>query len=360
MVQVFDATMPAAVSPCLLRADNFASSTRTPWGGTHIISHYKRAWLRPDQIGCRVGESWELSVGELGSADLADVSLRDRIAADPRAWLGAEAERGATTSLLVKLMDTADDLSVQLHPFDDDPALAVDEAGKEEAWLVVRADPGAVIHLGLRQGVTEAQMRSVLASGGDASSLLRRWPAEPGDFYLVQPGTPHAVGRGITLVEPQTATAGKRAMTYRYWDWNRRYNAQGVLDPSGSPRELHVERALAATRWPGLAPIDPPHTRIGEAQRHAEARWQPLCGPEQAPCRSSALRVGRLAGQGMLALPDWNVLRALTVLEGRITLDDGGTPLTIAAGQTAALPACATKLQAQLDAAHAVISAIAV
>jgi len=365
MVQVFGAAMSTRIPPFLLRADNVTTIERTPWGGTHLADRFKRDVLGPAWAGRPIGESWELSAGnELPSADLDGRLLRDRIQGDPAAMLGREAQLGGnTTALLVKLLDARDDLSVQIHPFDNDPALAPDEAGKAEAWLVVRADEGASIHLGLRDHVDEPLMRQTLRDGGDVSQLLRRWHVAPGDFFVVEPGTPHAIGRGVTLVEPQTATAGKRAMTYRYWDWNRRYDGSGRLDPNGKSRELHVERAIAVTRWPGRDGVEPPFSRNGAADLTAIATWQTLCGPaphESTSRTSNALRVARLSGTGDLAVPDWNVLRALTVLEGAVDLRSADTLLRVDAGRTAVLPASATDLRVQLRAAQAVVSAVVV
>ena len=70
-------------------------------------------------------------------------------------------------------------------------------------------------------------------SSGDASALLRFVPVAPGDFFTIGPGTPHAIGPGLTLVEPQQVLPGRRGLTYRYWDWNRRYDAEGRPDPQG-------------------------------------------------------------------------------------------------------------------------------
>lgn len=359
MVQVFGATMSFAVPPFLLRSDNFTSEQRTPWGGTYLARHIKRHLVGAGDQERRIGESWEFSTTtDLPSVDLSGTSLRDRIALQPAEFLGAEAKDGNDrTSLLVKLLDAADDLSVQIHPPDDDPALNPTETGKAEAWLVVHAEPDAAIYLGLKPRVDASHMRRVLAAEDDLSTLLHRWPVQPGDFFVVEPGTPHAIGRGVTLVEPQTATGGKQPVTYRYWDWNRRYDAEGRIDPSGVARSLHVERAIRVTRWPGDVPAAQPTFRAGAPSVHGSARWEPLCGPSEAPCVSSALRVGRLVGHGELALPGWNVLRALTVIEGQVTLTGASHVLTIATGQTAVVPACVATITAHLDSAHAVLSA---
>lgn len=359
MVQVFGATMSFAVPPFLLRSDNFTSDQRTPWGGTYLARHIKRRALGPGHDSKRIGESWELSATrELPSVDLRGEPLRDRIARQPTELLGAEATHaGANTSLLVKLLDAADDLSVQIHPRDDDPKLAATETGKAEAWLVVHAEPDAAIYLGLKDNVNESTMREVLTGGGDLSQLLQRWPAEAGDFFVVEPGTPHAIGRGIVLVEPQTARDGREPVTYRYWDWNRRYDASGRVGPAGVGRPLHVQRALEVTRWPKGEAAAPPFLRAGAAKVLDGARFEALCGPDTATCHSSALRVGRFVGSGAIAVPDWDVLRALTVLEGNVTLSWPTDTLLVEAGQTAVVPACATGISARLDSAHAVLSA---
>lgn len=359
MVQVFGATMSFAVPPFLLRSDNFTSGQRTPWGGTYLASHIKRHALGPEHHGKRIGESWEFSTTrDLPSVDLHGEPLRDRITRQPAELLGAEANDGGTnTSLLVKLLDAADDLSIQIHPRDDDPKLAATETGKAEAWLVIHAEPDAAIYLGLKDNVDESTMREVLTACGDLSQLLQRWPAQAGDFFVVEPGTPHAIGRGIVLVEPQTARHGREPVTYRYWDWNRRYDAGGRVDPTGVGRLLHTDRALEVTRWPAGEAAAPPFLRAGAPKVLDGARFEPLCGPDTAPCHSSALRAGRLVGSGAVAVPDWNVLRALTVLEGNVTLSWPTDTLIVGAGQTAVVPACVTGLTARLDAGHAVVSA---
>lgn len=295
----------------LLCADNFTPQTRTPWGGTRIRA------LKHMTPGL-VGESWELSVEPSFPSRCADGELlADRIARAPEAWLGREVSR-AGTGLLVKLLDAADELSVQIHPRDDYPALAADESGKPECWYVVERDPGAGLYIGLAPGVDEAAMRRALETG-DVARLLAFVPVEPGDFFSIDAGTPHCIGRGVMLVEPQRVLPGKRGVTYRYWDWNRRYDAQGHLDPNGEPRALHREHALAVTEWDRRAL---PRVRAGAPDIEGAASIEKLGG--------GALDVWRLTGTGTIALPGAGSLRALTVLEGTAIAGAGRT-LAIAA-----------------------------
>src|SRR5262245_61367779 len=140
--------------PEKIRPDNFTPATRTPWGGTRILSRYKPALIKAQEI---VGESWEVSVEPSFPSRFADSSetLAERIAADPMSWLGRDvaARYGGQTPLLVKLLDAADHLSLQVHPTDGDPALAAGESGKPEAWVVLDVDPGCGLYLGFREGV---------------------------------------------------------------------------------------------------------------------------------------------------------------------------------------------------------------
>lgn len=160
-------------------------------------------------------------------------------------------------------------------------------------------------------------------------------------------------------------TPGKRGVTYRYWDWNRRYDAAGARDDSGTPRALHVADALAVTDWDaprGDAFVGSICHRAGPAHVGGPAQHDPLSGPG-APRASRHLEVARLHGTGALALPACDALRGLTVVEGAISLEGEGFALEVAAGHTAAIPAAATAsggVRARLDGAHALLTAVLV
>ncbi len=356
-------TCPHGAEPILLGLDNFTPPSRTPWGGRRIAGRYKRALLglREGAQAPLVGESWELSVEpDFPSRDVHGRSLPELFAEDLEAYLGpAEAAIGGAR-LLVKLLDAAEPLSVQIHPADGAPGLGPGESGKPEAWYVIERDAGAGLYVGLRHGVSEARLRSAIEAGEDVSSLFFFVPVEPGDFFVIEAGTPHAIGPGVTLVEPQRVLPGRRGLTYRYWDWNRRYAADGAPSPDGAPRALHLAEALGATNWAGpreaalLARI---RRRVGRADVGGEPRLDPLAGPG-GPVPSNDLAVARVSGTGRLELPPERRLRALTVVEGVVTLRGEGYAVEVAAGRTAALPAGLGRATAELDRAHGVVSAI--
>jgi mannose-6-phosphate isomerase len=137
--------------------------------------------------------------------------LSDAITADPVAWLGREhvARYGANPALLVKLLDAGQRLPVHVHP---DRSFAAEHLaspyGKTEAWIVLEADPGAVVHMGFSRDVGAAEL-SGWVRNQDVSAMLgatNQVPVAAGDAVLCPAGTPHAIGAGVLVVELQEPT----------------------------------------------------------------------------------------------------------------------------------------------------------
>jgi len=344
--------------PLLLRPDNFTPPARTPWGGRKIPDRLKAdAGL---QVRGVVGEAWELSVEPDFPSRIVDGPTLDAVLRSDPALLGRETGLGST-ALLVKLVDAADDLSVQIHPNDADPRLTEDQSGKPEAWYVIEAEPGAGVYLGFREGVSRRDVEAAIDAQEAVDALMAFVPVSSGDVFLIEPGTPHAIGRGILLLEPQRVAPGKRGITYRYWDWNRKYDAAGRLDPEGRGRGLDRERALDVTSWDGPredALLERVRYRAGSAPITGSARSEVLTSPA-GPLRSDVFHVRRLAGSGELELIADKRLRSLTVLDGRVALHDDRNVLELGSGQTAALPACLGTLRVELDQGHAVLCTLA-
>ncbi len=343
--------------PVLLRADNFAPAARTPWGGRKIAGNYKQAWLLDGSRDRVVGESWEISVEPDFPAQIEGGPLLSHfIAQAPELVLGREHARGrAATALLVKLIDTAEPLSVQIHPSDDYVGLSPGECGKPESWYVVDREPGAGLYLGFRPETREEDVRQALREGISLEPLLRFVPVEPGDFFVIDAGTPHAIGRGLTLVEPQHVLPGQRGITYRYWDWGRRYDANGQPSSEGALRPLHIEHALNVTAWDRMR--DPDFvssiaTRAGAPSLTDAPSVRPLAGPEGVA--SEWLRVSRLSGTGRLPCPQTGTLLGVTVLDGSVSAGNA----TAHRGRSLVIPANYTG-DLVLSHAHALLSSVA-
>lgn len=325
--------------PQLLRADNLTPPTRTPWGGGRILGRYK-AGLNLQVAGDRVGESWEVSVEPSFPSLLQHTpcTLAEAITAAPELWLGAAvaARHGGQTPLLIKLLDTAAALSVQVHPQSDDPDLGAEESGKPEAWIILDADPGAGIYLGFKSGVEREQVRACLDAGGQLDALLNFVAVRAGDAFHITAGTPHAIGPGVTLIEPQMVTPGRRGVTCRFWDWNRRYDAAGCLSPDGALRPLQVQRSLALTDWGaprGAAAVDacrlsPQTEAVGDIRRDR------LNGV-------SWCEITRWRGSGRFELPAAGTMTALICVGGTAEVTGGGGQIDLRAGRSAVVPAAA-------------------
>ena len=96
------------------------------------------------------------------------------------------------------------------------------------------ATPGAKVYVGFRSHVSLNLIEETLAAHEDLHPLMYAYDVAPGDVFVIEPGVPHAIGAGITLIEPQRVVTGCRGVTYRYWDWNRKYDVNGQESPDGN------------------------------------------------------------------------------------------------------------------------------
>jgi len=221
------------------------------WGG-RALERFGKV-LPPE---ARIGESWELadlpesiprgrSVIEGGPLD--GRTLREAIAAHRDDIMGAASltEDGGFP-LLIKFLDARQNLSVQVHP---DAAYVQEHPEahlKSEAWVVLDAEPGAVIYKGLKPGVDREQFIAAIETGA-VPQVLGEVPAVPGECHYLPSGTLHALGAGIVVAEVQTPSD----TTFRVYDWGREHGP--------SPREMHIAEAIECMSFgpPPGASVDP-------------------------------------------------------------------------------------------------------
>lgn len=160
----------------------------------------------------------------------------------------------AAESLLVKCLFTSEKLSIQVHPDDALAQATGHPRGKEEAWYVLSAEPGATIGAGFSQDLTPEQLRAA-ALDGSVEELMVWHPVQPGDFFYVPAGTVHAIGAGLSLLEIQQNVD----LTYRLYDYGRPRPLQldeAVEASVAAPLVRHPVQALGPTRE---VLIDAPH-----------------------------------------------------------------------------------------------------
>jgi mannose-6-phosphate isomerase len=209
-------------------------------------------------------------------------------AARPIGEIWFEAPAGADADLLVKFLFTSERLSIQVHPDDAAAQEAGHARGKDEAWLILSAEPDARIALGTRRPLAPEELRQA-ALDGSIVDLVDWRPVSPGDFIYSPAGTIHAIGGGISLIEVQQNCG----VTYRLYDYGR-------------DRELHLDAGLAAARSGAFEnpsrseEVRPGRTVLFRGGKFVVERWQGLGPITLSPARDRPLWITPLAGGGRL------------------------------------------------------------
>ena len=288
---------------------------RYMWGGRRLGSLLGK----PLGPGNDYAESWEVvdrhedqSMVQFGP--LAGATLGELVRERGQELLGVHHPK-QQFPLLVKFLDARKNLSLQVHPNDEQAARQTQpDSGKTEAWVVVAAEPGSLIYAGLRPGVDRSDLERAVLSGTCEEKLHRFEPAV-GDCVFLPSGTVHALGAGLLVAEIQQSSD----TTFRLFDWNR-------PGPDGNPRPLHVEQALEVIVF-DRGPIAPQRPRPGqstgqeilvECEHFVLRRWR-LDRPQ------------RIGGDSQCHI--------VTVVEGSIQMEGAPSGEALTAGSTALLPA---------------------
>lgn len=211
------------------------------WGGSKLKSLFNKK-----ANSTTTGESWEISDLENDTSVVSNGSLKSK----SLQWLLKEFKEelvgkevfknfGTKFPLLIKFIDAAENLSIQLHPNDKIAKEKHNSFGKTEMWYIMQADEGAELILGFKEAITKAEY-SKLVNTNRLPDSLNRVKVNVGDSFIIPPGLIHAIGEGIVLAEVQQTSD----VTYRIYDWDRETE-------SGEKRELHNDLALEAVDLSG-------------------------------------------------------------------------------------------------------------
>ena len=286
----------------------FRGGKLTPWGGHKMRTVYGKPIAEVP-----TGESLEIScIPGLESTDDTGVTLPALIEKYGAAFAGKYA--GETFPLLLKFIDAAESLSVQVHP-DDTYANAHENGklGKTEAWLILDAPEGSQLVYGIKNGTNLAALRTACEAGAAVEGLLRKVDVKPGDVCFIPAGCVHAIGAGIMLYEIQQSSD----VTYRFYDWDR-------VDKNSNRRELHIDKALDVTDLNFM--LDPIPAPDAPVARVLEETYFTL----------DLLKV-----DGEQPVPAINHFGMLTVLEGDLTLMWQGGERKLHKGESLYVP-CAS------------------
>ena len=118
--------------------------------------------------------------------------------------------------------------------------------GKTEAWLVLHAEPGARLIIGIQPGTGREAVASAIRDNRLENLLVYR-EVTAGDALTIPAGAIHALGPGLLIYEIQQSSD----ITYRLYDWGR-------MGLDGRPRDLHIDKGLRVAKLDWLPVIERP------------------------------------------------------------------------------------------------------
>lgn len=209
------------------------------WGGTNLKKYGKES--KEDVIS----ETWELSFHDDGlslvdSGIYKGKTLKEVVKKDD---LGTNVSAFTFFPCLIKLIDSASPLSVQVHPSDEYALKNENSYGKTEMWYILDHEKDAGIYVGFKNNETQSDVEKAL-NNGTILDKLNFFKVKKGECYFIKSGTIHAIGKGVTLIEIQQNSN----LTYRLYDYNRK-------DKNGNTRELHISKALKVIDYNKYVPI---------------------------------------------------------------------------------------------------------
>jgi len=278
------------------------------WGGRRLADMMRKALPTMEPYG----ESWELhDTAVVANGPLQGISLGDLARQYGAELLGAGNNPAEGVPLLAKLIDAADWLSIQVHPNDEQAgALENEPRGKTEAWVILHAEPGAQLVIGLRMG-TSREMMAEAIQRNRLEALLVYAEVKTGDVLYIPANTIHALGPGILIYEIQQSSD----VTYRLYDWGR-------LGLDGQPRELHIDKGVQVANLESL-----PHVRQPEKALLVDGEYFRVWRHELASKTFNIETEGRF--------------QSLTCIAGSAQVAaEGHDEIRLNKGETGLIPAC--------------------
>lgn len=277
------------------------------------------------------GESWEISgvpgnVSVVKSGQLEGQSLAELVAAHKGELVGGKvwATYGEEFPLLIKFIDAADDLSIQVHPDDTLARARHNSLGKTEMWYIFQADPGSSLIAGFNRALDKDTFLEYFQSGR-IMDVLNREAVQEGDVFFLPAGRVHTIGKGLLLAEIQQTSD----VTYRIYDFDRR-------DDKGNLRELHVEQSLDAMDY-----------RFYPEYKTA---YEPLTNVAAPLVQSAYFETNRLElTEPLHRSHSTDSFTVYICVGGMGTLTAGGMDVPLALGATVLVPAALTEVNLTPD-----------
>ena len=277
------------------------------WGGDRLRPGHvptAEAWI--------VWEDDQIESGLLAGKTLGEAANEFR-----EELLGTKvvSRTGTRFPLLIKLLDCAQWLSLQVHP-NDKEAVELEgpgQFGKTEAWHILDAKPDATLIAGLKPGTSRETLANSIRNGSIIDHVQYA-KVKSGDTVFMPAGTLHALGPGLLVYEVQQTSN----WTYRVYDWGR---------PATEGRPLHIEKSIKVTKTDFETSVIPmPKCGDGAQERLIQSEYFTL----EILCASSKTISLDTKGESF---------HAITLIEGQAALRAGDERVELDKFQTVLVPA---------------------
>ena len=279
------------------------------WGGRDFES------FRENLPHGDIGESWDIACHHNGMSIVSNGYLKgktfEELIKEYGTELLGESFENKEFPLLVKLINSKEKLSVQVHPSDEYAKRVENSLGKTEAWYVVDAKPGASLIVGTKncdKAIFEKAIRE-----GKTEEYLNKIEVKKGDCFLINSGLVHAICEGVIIAEIQQSSD----ITYRIYDYGR-------------PREIHVEKSMDVINF-NLKPINASGKKLVS-----------FCGYEKGIlCASEYFTIEKyVVSSEVSENSDINKFFIFTCVDGKGTIiSEDGTKMDILKGDSILIPA---------------------
>lgn len=294
------------------------------WGGNKIHTVFGMDYAPLPNCG----EAWVLSgygeeISEVNNGFLAENPLDELIDIYMGDLVGEAVfeKYGSKFPLLIKILNSNDWLSIQVHPDDVLAKSQHNDLGKTEMWYVADAEPGAELISGFSREMNAELYLSNLTNG-TIKDIMNYEKVHKGDVYFIPAGRVHALGPGLLIFEIQQTSD----LTYRIYDFDR-------VDDKGIPRQLHTELALEALDF----------TR----QQSYRTEYEPAFN-KTVPVVESTYFNTSLIHFDKPVIKDYSGLDSFVILqcaEGKFNIEFEGGTETLLAGEVILIPAIMELIQ---------------
>ncbi len=221
-----------------------------PWGGQWMKEVCNLDKEAPNYAWCFNCVPEENSLLLKFGEDIIETPSINVVFRHPNQLLGepVHARFGDEFPIRFDFLDTMQggNLSLQVHPLTE---YIQEKFGirytQDESYYMMDAEEGAVVYLGLREGVDPKAMINELETaqaGGPsfkAEKHVQTWKVKKHDHVLIPAGTVHCSGKESMVLE---ISATPYIFTFKLWDWGR-------LGMDGKPRPINIEHGKNVIQW---------------------------------------------------------------------------------------------------------------